>query len=400
MGYNFIVSLQQQQKFLYMAKEVFNSIWGDLQVGTVTKVVDDKGSKPASKAPGEAPDDNVDDEDKGDDLGSEVDVGNKDDGNDDDSVDVDAKEGGTNPGNTEVGEEAYEFTDDDISKAFTMLEEEGILELGDEDEFEMTVPGLADAVGATVQNKLKKEIAAIPSVVQEFYTHVKQGKPIDDFVPSEAEVLWEDFNLETEENQEIALRELYKNQGMSQEDIDEEIEDVKETGKLEKKAIAGKSVLAISQAKTIEKRAEEANKREEKSKLKVKEEIDRIKGIIDNTDEMAGFKLNDERKKQFKDYLFKLDPRTTTTQMQKNMADEERKLRIAFLDFVDYTKADLTKEESTKLTKSRKKKLARFTDKGVKNSNSSATVKTANDSRKGKLIIPSIFGTQNIEIED
>ncbi|KKL91503.1 hypothetical protein LCGC14_1894020, partial [marine sediment metagenome] len=107
-----------------------------------------------------------------------------------------------------------------------------------------------------------------------------------------------------------------------------------------------------------------------------------------------------EKREAFKTYLFTPNKRTGQTQMQENMADEKRRMTIAFLDFVNYTKADLTKEEITKLTKKRKKKLVQFTDKNVENKNSSASVKTKTDAGKGKLIIPSIFGPKTIEIED
>jgi len=299
------------------------------------------------------------------------------------------------------GEPEYEFTEDDISKAYTMLLEEDVLEAEEDQEFEGTTTGLADAVAATVQSKLKKEIAAIPEVVQEFYSHVINGEDPSSFTPTQAETMWDEYDISEEAAQEATLRALYKSQEMTEEDIEEEIEDIKAADKLEKKAEIAKNTLAKAQKTRIANTAkakEQATKDAEKAALK---EVDDIKKSIDDMKEIAGFELTDKRKTAFKDYLFKVQPRTGKTQMQDNMADKDRRMTIAFLDFVNYTKADLAKEEATKLTKQRKKKLVRFSDKNVKNKNSSATVTTDTDNKtKGKLIIPGIFGPQKIEIED
>ena len=86
--------------------------------------------------------------------------------------------------------------------------------------------------------------------------------------------------------------------------------------------------------------------------------------------------------------------------MQQNMADDSRRLQIAFMDFINYNKEDISKEISTGLTKTRKKKLARYSDKSVSNANSSASVKTKTNAGKGKIKFPTIFGNSTIEIED
>ena len=145
----------------------------------------------------------------------------------------------------------------------------------------------------------------------------------------------------------------------------------------------------------------ELEKKNEQAALKQqKEEISKIEKTIDEADEYAGFKLDEKKKKAFKDYLFKVNPRTGKTQMQENMMNADRKLTVAFLDFVNYSKADLEKEVASGLTKDRKKKLARFTDKNVANVNGSKSVTTKTNTNRGKIKFPTIFGNTSIELED
>lgn len=295
-------------------------------------------------------------------------------------------------------EEEYDFSEDDVSKAYTMLEEEGVLEIGEDDDFEMSPKGLADAVAATVRNKMAAQIEAIPPTVQEYYAHIMEGKSPESFKPS-APIKWAEYNSSSDESKKVALREFYRRQGMAEDDIDEEIEDAEVSGKLEKKANMAIDSLEAQQAEEEAAQAAANAKAKADAEKARQADIDELKGIIDKSTEIAGFELNDDKRKAFKDYLFNVNPRTGKTQMQENMADENRRMTIAFLDFVNYSKADLTKEISSTLTKDRKKKLAKFTDKNAANTNSSAVVKTKAQN-KGSIVFPSIFGTHKIEIED
>ena len=294
----------------------------------------------------------------------------------------------------------YEYTDDDVSKAYGILEEEGILDLGDEDEFEATPKGLADAVGSTVRNLLKKEIEKIPPVVQEFYAHIEEGGDISSFKPAEKRIGWDEFNIESEGADDIALKAYYLGQGMNAEEAEAEIAEIPEDKKERKTEIAFNSLKKRDKS-IVDARDKESKLAEDKVKREAKKDVDDLKKYINDTNELAGFALDTKvRKDAFKNYLFKINPRTGKTQMQENMADQDRRMTIAMLDFVNYTKADLVKEVATTLTKTRKKKLSRYTDKGVKNTVSGKTVEGVKDTKKGTMKIPSIFGPSTIEFED
>lgn len=370
----------------------FASIWGDLDVGNITekaapvntdKPVEDlnKEKAPKEEEKPKLPVDEEDIEKKEDKPLTEEEKIEK----------AKAEE--------EEEEEEVAYSEEEISKAFTMLDDEGVLDLKEEDEFEQTVPGLADAVAATVRNKLEAEIAAIPEVVQQFYGHVIEGNDPSSFKIT-TPVVWADANTQDENTQKLALKQFYVNQNMTSEEADEEIEDIIAAGKLEKKSATAITSLVKTQETQTEAREAAETERSTKATKSKQDDIKAIEKIIDDSDEYVGFKMDDARKKEFKDYLFKVQPRTGKTQMQINMANEDRRLEIAFLDFVNYTKADLTKEVADGLTKKRKKKLTRYTDKNVANKNNSASVKTKADGTKGKIKFPSIFGNTSIEVED
>lgn len=365
-----------------MAK--FTSIWGDLEVGSVQKAATsekepkDKDVNPDGTAA--EVDDNkatevVEEEStKGEEAAKDV------------------------TGAEEEEEEEIDYSDEDVSKAFTMLTDEGVLDLTDDDDFDMSTSGLADAVAATVRNKLSAEISAIPDSVQQYYAHIMEGKDPNKFAV-QTETNWDEVNLDEDGNKEAALLQFYVNQGMSQDDAQEEVEDIVAAGKLDKKAEVARDSLVTVQKGQATAKAEAQKAAAAKAEAERVAEVDAVEKSIDDATTLAGFTLDDKRKKEFKAYLFKVKPRTGKTQMQENMSSEDRRLTLAFLDFVEYTKADLEKAVATDLTKKRKKKLTRFTDKGLRNK-SSSSVSTKTKNKSGKIKFPTIFGSSSVESED
>lgn len=378
-----------------MAK--FNSIWGDLTVGNITEKEDTTDARKVDPKPADTKDDDTiqtgaagvtteeeEDVEEGEKVIPKV------------EKDKDGEE-------VVEGEEQEElvFEDAEIEKAYNLLVDEGVLPepLEGDEGFDISPAGLADAVAAVTRKKLEEEIASIPDSVQQYYAHVMEGKDPSSF-KLQTPTVWEDLNLEGEPNQELALTQFYINQGMTVEEAKEEIEDVKTAGKLAKKAdVARESLVKVQEANSTA-RKEKADAAKATQQKEVDDDINALKKTIDDSDTIAGFELNDKKRKEFKEYLFKVKPRTGKTQMQENMSSEDRRMNIAFLDFVDYTKADLKKEVTTDMTKKRKKQLTRYSDKGVRGSNSSKSVTTKTDVNKGKIVFPTIFGNQSVEVED
>jgi hypothetical protein len=375
-----------------MAK--FTSIWGDLNVGHVKPKEEDKKDPP--KDPPEDP--------KGDETIQTGDPNVSTDDTDPPAGDPPAADPAptakTDPPKAGDPPAEPEYDEDEIERAYNLLIDEGVLpEPKEGEEFDVSPAGLADGVAASVRSQVAAELAAIPDTVQQYYAHVMEGNDPKAFKPS-VPINWDEINLEEDGNKETALLQFYVNQGMTVDDAKEEIEDVKTAGKLDKKAeVARESLVTVQEANKTAKVEKEAKAKAAADK-KANDEIAELKSTIDSSKSIAGFDLDDKRKAAFKEYLFKVKPRTGKTQMQENMASEDRRMNIAFLDFVNYNKEDLKKEVTTDLTKTRRKKLARYTDKGVTGSNSSKSVTTKVDTKKGKVAFPTIFGSQSIEVED
>lgn len=375
----------------------FASIWGDLTVGSVTPATEP--SEEEKKAAEEAEAKKAEEE-------AVAAAAEEQEEEEENSEEETAEEKAAREKAAEEAAEAakeddpIEYEEDDVNKAFTILLDEGVLDEADAEEFEATPEGFADAVSSTVRKKFQEELSKIPQTVQNFYAHVIAGNDPAEFKPKK-EIVWADADVTDEDTQKASLRQLYVNQGMTIEEADEEIEDVEAAGKLEKKAGIAIASLTTLEEKRKKTEAEEAAKAQTKAEKAQQAEIDGINKLIDESDEFAGFKLDDKKRKGFKDYLFKVQPRSGKTQLQINMADEERKLKVAFLDFVEYNKEDLKKEVGQELTKKRKKKLSRFTSKNAKNTNGSRTVSTPGKSEnKGSIKFPTMFGAAEVEVED
>lgn len=384
--------------------EFASDMWGDMSIG--------KPSAPLNPKPSDKKDVDLDedkeallDKDKKDDElppGSEEEKKEEGEGEDEEEDEDDGAGDGADPKDKKEGEEEeeeYEFTEDDVNKAFTILDEEGVLEISEEDDFDASPKGLADAVAATVRKKFQAEIGKIPPVVQQFYSHVVGGNDISSFTP-DVPTDWEKVKLETEDEQKATYEALLRAQGLEPDEIKEEIEDAVASQRLESKSRRALKVLIKDDEKNKAKREAAEAEEAKKEANRLKSEVDEIKKSIDDSDDFAGFKLDAKRKKEFKEYLFKVDPRTGKTQQQQNMADKKRRMTISFLDFMEYNKEDLEKSVKTDLTRKRNKKLRRYTDSKVAGSNSGKSVVTKVDKNRGKLNIPSIFGSNTIEIED
>ena len=99
--------------------------------------------------------------------------------------------------------------------------------------------------------------------------------------------------------------------------------------------------------------------------VEIEDYISAVKAEIDEMEEMSGFKLTNKMKKDFKDYMFKFD-KDGMTEAQKASKDPKRRLKLAFLDFVDYNKKDFEIKAKTELANEYTKKNSRFTSKQAK----------------------------------
>lgn len=291
---------------------------------------------------------------------------------------------------TDVEDSKIEYSDDQLDAAFDILDSQGILDLDDDEEVDASPEGIAAAVASTIRKRVAKELETAPDSVKRLFTHLQNGGSEEDFEFVSSAEDWSEMNEDDEDNQKLAYTQLLINQGMTVEEAEEEVEEAVSSGKLEKKsALAFKALIKLEEEEKL-KKVEDSKLADKKAREKADKDIEDLKAKINAIDDIAGFKMTEDRTKAFEDYLFKIDKKTGKTQLQLNMADEDRKLKIAFLDFIEFNKGDISKEVETELTKTRKRKLTRHKNKTAANSNSSKTV-TPETKNTGKIVFPSIF---------
>jgi len=360
----------------------FESIWGTLNLGTPSKAIEEEDKttikkddvKPADETAAAAEDDDVD-------KGTE------------DKIVVGKAEGKADDAKTDdktAVKTATVYSDEQLDSTFELLDSQGILDLDDEEEVDATPEGIAAAVATSIRRGIDKGLSEAPESVKRLYTHLQGGGSEEDFEFIKAVEPWSEMNEDDEDNQRLALTEFYLSQEMTLEEAEEEVEDVIASGKLERKSATAFKSLIAKEAATKVARQEATAATSKANNKKADDEIAALKTKIKGIDSIAGFKMTDVRKKEFEDYLFKVDGKTGKTQLQRNMSDEDRKLKIAFLDYVEFNQADITKEVENTLTQTRKRKLTRYSSKTAANSNSSITVKK-DVVNKGKIVFPSIF---------
>ena len=369
----------------------FESIWGTLNLGTPSKTIEEEDKtivkkddvKPADEtAAAAADDDDVDDKGTEDKIVVGKAEGKADDAKTDDKTD-----------DKTAAKTATVYSDEQLDSTFELLDSQGILDLDDEEEVDATPEGIAAAVATSIRRGIDKGLSEAPESVKRLYTHLQGGGSEEDFEFIKAVEPWSEMNEDDEDNQRLALTEFYLSQEMTLEEAEEEVEDVIASGKLERKSATAFKSLIAKEAATKVARQEATAATSKANNKKADDEIAALKTKIKGIDSIAGFKMTDVRKKEFEDYLFKVDGKTGKTQLQRNMSDEDRKLKIAFLDYVEFNQADITKEVENTLTQTRKRKLTRYSGKTAANSNSSITVKK-DVVNKGKIVFPSIFSPE------
>ena len=256
-------------------------------------------------------------------------------------------------------EEEEDNDEDETTKLYediaSSLEEEELIFLEDDKEYEATPEGFKQMMEDNIlayKDKMEKEFKERETQIRKSYEESNKPK-IADMDPSD-------------ESQALEMLEkYYQETGFTEDEIKDKIEEVKELENLEKEAKVAKRFLG--------KKEEEANKKEEQRKAQeeeqkaqqVQEYIDGLKSEIDSMDEMAGFKLNNKVKRDFKNYLFKTD-KEGLTPAQRAGKDPDRRLRLAFLDFMDFNKKDFEIKAKTELANEYSKKVSRFTSKQAK----------------------------------
>ena len=224
--------------------------------------------------------------------------------------------------------------DEDLPKGSNItilnsLKEKGLidfeLEEGEELDEELADELIEDKWEESVDNKVKELLTTLPEKARNIIQYAINGGNVDEYLESlTSDVgLPLDVNLEKEENQILVLKHLLRLEDKDEEEIETEIDYLKDSGKLksisEKKFNKYKSEIESTE-KDLLRQQELAREAEKKA---IKEAKARVSTFVSTNDEIEGIKFTKEDKKVLASYMndkvVKLNNGNTLTTMQKEL---------------------------------------------------------------------------------
>lgn len=236
-----------------------------------------------------------------------------------------------------------------------------------EDEFEDTEEGIQLLV------EKAKDMAAEQAVNNYFdrYPDVKElleyremgGDPDTFFKTKFPEVNYSEVELEEDnerQHEQIVRQELSQVRGMSNEEIEAEIEDYRNGGILENKAKRSLSALRAKQQSDQESLLEQKRAEQAEQQKQVEQYWNDVKSTIDETTSFKGFKVPSKDKGEFFDYLSKpVEDGKSKAMMAHENADLETRLAIDYLLFKGFKLSDIidrrAKDQNAKTLRERMK---------------------------------------------
>jgi len=266
-------------------------------------------------------------------------------------------------------EETEETEEGTFKTIIKYLADEAIVDYSDEDEIDDSEEGLKEVISKTINKGVSSYKERLPEDAQKFLDFVENGgNPADFHKYYYTEASFENFDVAQEEDQKYIIREALRLEGYEESEIDDEITDAEDLGKLEKKA-----QIYLKKLQKIEKEQKqhliEAQKQyATEQEAKKKEEWDNFKKGLFDSEEIAKFKLNSKIKNDLWDYMTKpIDKKTGTTAYYKDSQEnEDARYMFAYLLKNKWDIKSLEKQVSSKEVSKLRGKLANYTEKGAK----------------------------------
>lgn len=241
------------------------------------------------------------------------------------------------PKGTDEGDE-----DDELSSSIAMLKRlkslgmvDYELEEGQELTDDLANDFIEDGYEAALENKVKEKITSLPDDMKEALQYVMNGGNFHDYIESMVSdvELTEDMDLETEENQELVMRELLAEEDNDQDYIDTQIDFLKDSGKLaniaKKKYEKWNSERKVEKANLVAAQAKAKQDRIVASREAKRKFTDTLKDLEDVGGIPIDSKLKRDLPAYMKDHTVLLQNGSQITQMQKELHFEVLKNDLA-----------------------------------------------------------------------
>lgn len=239
-------------------------------------------------------------------------------------------------------------------KEFTKnLYDKGILDFNDEDEeFEDNEEGIEKLINKTVQNRIDKWAEDLPEDYAKMLEFVQSGGTPKQFL----EVYygnhsWNEFKIDNEEAQKVAIRESLRLSGESEEDITDMIDEWEVNGTLEKRAKPAIAKLQKNESAQKEELVRIQKEQAAKQASEQREYWDNFKKDLFAKEDVSGFKLTPKVKEKLWDFMTAVDKRTGKTGYQEAVEkNKDSSLLFALQAMQGFDISKLEKQVETKVS--------------------------------------------------
>jgi len=270
---------------------------------------------------------------------------------------------------TEETEEVEEETEEAVEENnlhifYSYLSEEGLVVPLEEGKKVESEDDFKSVIQNTINTGIESYKSSHPEDVQKFIEFVDNGGDPRMFHKLYYEQRsWKDVDPSKEPNQELVIREAYALAGWDQEDIDAEIQDKKDLGKLGPLAEKLHKKLIASEDENKESLLEAQKEYRKAQEAKANKEWDEFKDNLYKKEELNGFKLTKKLKDDLWDYITKPDKKSGKTKLQAhNETNTDSQFLYAYLAMNNWDMSKLEKQVKTKVTSELAAKLKNTTD--------------------------------------
>jgi hypothetical protein len=263
-------------------------------------------------------------------------------------------------------EELEESSEEEVSQigvVANFLKEEGIVDF-DSEEFEDTEEGFAKVIQNEISKGVEKYKEDLEPLAKEFLTYIEKGGDPSKFVKATSDVDFSKIDvkmIDGKENlQKQLVAELMRKEGYSNDEIMADVQDFVDGGLIEKRAKRALNKLKDLQTKDRASLLANQEKEQEAKKEEYNTFLSSLKDDIESREEIAGFAINKKSKKDFYNYITKVDRKTGKTRLVSDSeADQDSQLKMAWLYYNKFDFKHVEKKARTKATSSLRASLER-----------------------------------------
>lgn len=278
------------------------------------------------------------------------------------------------------------------------LKESGVLDWDDEEEIDFSSP---KALNSLIENSIQKEIEgyknSISPEAKDFLDYLEAGgDPSKYYSLLSQPVDYDTVNLDDEKHQKMVIQEYLKKQGWKDDEIEDELLDIEDSGRLERMSKRYLNRLKEEHQTLKQKEIEQQKQLDQQRKQEYERYLNTLEDYIEKSEDIAGLPINKKDKSKFMDYITVPD-KDGYTQYQKDIKKDLMKnsTALAYIMYKGFDFSDLEKKVKSKATSDFERKLGNMkTGASSKNNSQRNSDKDELPNKLKKLSWENIFASR------